>query len=99
MHWFGQGSENCVLREIEMVEGEAVLSSYLILLEGWKAGKLVFQVVQLCSPHFLVPDYFDLLDPGWIPVMKYVREVTKNVAKNLKESSMIFKHLACGQPN
>ena len=82
MHWFGQGSENCLIGEIKMVEGEAVLSSHLILLEGWKAGKLVFQVVQLCSPHFLVPDYFDLLDPGWIPVMKYVGEVTKIVVRN-----------------
>lgn len=77
MHRFGQGSENCLLREIRM-EGEAILSSYLILLEGWKAGKLVFQVIQLCPPHFLVPNYCDLFDPGWIPATKYVGELKKN---------------------
>lgn len=63
-----------------MVVGKVVLSAYLISLECWKAGKLVFQVVQLCSPHFLVPDNRDFLDPGWVPAMKYVGAVTKFAA-------------------
>jgi hypothetical protein len=60
--------------------GKVVLSAYLISLECWKAGKLVFQVVQLCSPHFLVPDNRDFLDPGWVPAMKYAGAVTKFAA-------------------
>jgi hypothetical protein len=78
------------LREIEMVVEEAVLSAYLISLEGWKAGKLIFQVVQLCSPHFPVPDYRDLLDPGWVPAMKYVGAVTKFAASILSLKFQAF---------
>jgi hypothetical protein len=78
-----------------MVVEEDVLSADLMSLEGWKAGKLVFQVVQLCSPHFPVTDYRDLLDPGWVPAMEYVGAVTKFAASIL---SLKLQAFACKSP-
>jgi hypothetical protein len=56
--------------------------AYLLLLEGWEAGKLVFQVVKLRSPHFLVSDHFNLLDPGGVTAKGNIRIVNNISCRN-----------------
>jgi hypothetical protein len=42
----------------------------------------VFKIVQLRSPHFLVSDHFDLLDPGGIPAKGNTRSVNNTYCRN-----------------